>query len=142
MRLISSPESERTREGLVHVLVVDDHSAFRRVARALIEATDGFRAVGDAASGAEALRLADELRPDLVLMDVCMPDMDGFEAARELTHAHPECVVVLVSLDDLDDLSELVAASGAVAFVRKDELTPSLLYDLWTLRGTRPPNES
>src|SRR5262245_23538179 len=138
MRLISPTEPERTREGLVRVLVVDDQAAFRRVARALIEATDGFRAVGAAASGAEALRLGDELRPDLVLMDVCMPEMDGFEAAWELTNAHPECVVVLVSADDFDDLSELVAGSGAVAFVRKDELTPSLLCDLWTLRGTRP----
>jgi len=140
MRLISSPESERTREGLVHVLVVDDHSAFRRVARALIEATDGFRAVGDAASGAEALRLADELRPDLVLMDVCMPDMDGFEAARQLTEGHPHSVVVLVSLDVVDAPPELVATFGAVALVRKDELTRSLLCDLWTAHGSRPLN--
>jgi CheY-like chemotaxis protein len=136
------PEPEPNRGTSVGVLVVDDQAAFRRAARALIEATPGFEPVGDARSGAEALAHADRFGPDLVLADVYMPGMDGFEAARRLTQAHPECVVVLVSLDDVDDLAALGASSGAVAVVRKQDLNPTLLRQLWAVHGTRPPIES
>lgn len=124
------------------MFVVDDRPAFRRVARALIEATSGFTPVGDARSGAEALRRADELRPDLVLMDVYMPEMDGFEAARRLTEAHPECVVVLVSIEEVEDVPALVKSSRAAALVRKQDLNPSLLRRLWTIHGMGARSES
>jgi DNA-binding NarL/FixJ family response regulator len=122
----------------VAVMVVDDQAAFRRAARALIDATPGFAPVAEAASASEALRCADELGPELVLMDVFMPGTDGFEATRRLTKAHPECVVVLVSTDDLADLAPLAASCGAVAILRKDTLKPSLLRDLWTAHGRHP----
>jgi DNA-binding NarL/FixJ family response regulator len=122
-------------------MVVDDQPSFRRAARALISATSGFESVGSADCGAEALRRADQLRPDLVLMDVYMPGMDGFEAARQLTGAHPGCVVVLVSLEDTADLPTLVGSSGAVALVRKQDLKPSLLRSLWGTHGTGPQSE-
>lgn len=135
MAVSSRPEPGLDRQGSVRVMVVDDQSAFRRVARTLIGATAGFHAVGDATSGAEALRQADQLLPDLVLMDVYMLEMDGFEAARRLTDAHPECIVVLVSLEDLGALTPAIAASGAVAFIRKQDLSPSTLRALWTSHG-------
>jgi DNA-binding NarL/FixJ family response regulator len=139
MSSVSEPEPDR--EESVGVMVVDDQAGFRRVAQTLIGATAGFRAVGDAASGAEALRQMDQLRPDLVLMDAYMPGMDGFEAARRLTAVHRDCVVVLVSMENLDDLRALVAACGAVAFVRKQDLRPSLLRALWTAYGRRSLNQ-
>ena len=140
MRSPSGPEPDLAVS--VGVLVVDDRAAFHRAARAVIEATSGFALVGDARSGAEALGRADQLRPDLVLMDVYMPEMDGFEAARRLTEAHPECVVVLISLEDTEDLPALVASSGAVALVRKQDLKPSTLRHLWATHGTGPRSES
>jgi DNA-binding NarL/FixJ family response regulator len=116
-------------------VVVDDQPSFRRAARALVDATPGFESVGDADGGVEALRRVDELRPDLVLMDVYMPGMDGFEATRRLIDAHPECVVVLVSLEGTEELPALVASSGAVALVRKQDLKPSSLPQLWAAHG-------
>lgn len=139
---VSSPSEPEPDPGQsVGVMVIDDQAAFRHVARALIGATAGFRMVGDAASGADALRQVHQLRPDLVLMDAYMPEMDGFEAARRLREAHRDCVVVLVSLENLDDLRTLVAACGAAASVRKQDLRPSLLRALWTAYGRRPLNE-
>jgi CheY-like chemotaxis protein len=138
----SAARTPSGREAKVGVMVVDDHALFRRAARALIDATPGFELVGDAECGAQALRSADQRRPDLVLMDVYMPEMDGFEAARRLTEAHPDCVVVLVSMQGTEDLPALVASSGAVASVRKQDLKPSLLIRLWAAHGTGPRSES
>jgi two-component system, NarL family, invasion response regulator UvrY len=131
---MNSP-SELRGEAKVGVMVVDDQVVFRRVARAVIEATAGFEAVGDAASGPEALARADQLAPDLVLMDVQMPMMDGFEATRRLTDAHPDSVVVLISLDDMEGFEPAVSSCGACAFVRKQDLAPRMLRRLWRTHG-------
>lgn len=116
-------------------MVVDDQPPFRRAARAVINATTGFESVADAQSGAEALRCADELQPDLVLIDVHMPGMDGLETARRMTEALPRCVIVLVSLNAPDLPSAALADCGAVAFVRKEELRPMTLRSLWSRHG-------
>jgi two-component system, NarL family, invasion response regulator UvrY len=126
-------EPDRTTR--VGVMVVDDQAVFRRAARAVIDATAGFEPVGDAGSGLDALRHADELRPDLVLMDVHMPGMDGLEATRRLTESHPKCVVVLVSLDTFDDAGAVAASCGAADFLRKQELKPAVLRGLWSTHG-------
>jgi DNA-binding NarL/FixJ family response regulator len=120
---------------VVGVMVVDDQPPFRRAARAVIEATEGFEAVGDAESGAQALHHADQLKPDLVLIDVHMPEMDGLETARRLTESHPGCVVVLVALNDLELPDSAVTACGAVAFLRKEQLRPMALRNLWLRHG-------
>ena len=115
----------------VEVLVVDDHAPFRRAAYAVLAATPGFEAVGQAASGAEALALAAALRPDLILLDVNMPSLDGVEASRLLTEADPGAVVVLISVDDDPVVREAHQCCGAAAFLRKQDLRPCLLSELW-----------
>jgi DNA-binding NarL/FixJ family response regulator len=116
----------------VSVLVVDDQEVFRRVARSLIAATDGFEQVGEAASGAEALRLVADLHPDLVLVDVRMPGMDGVETARRLSDLDPGAVVVLISLEPVPELPPSVSSVGAAAYVRKQDLSTQALRDLWS----------
>ena len=93
----------------------------------------GLEVVGEAATGEEALEAAGRLRPQLVLMDIRMPGMNGFEATRELTTRHPDTVVVLVSVDGRD--ADAVRSSGAAAVVRKQELSAQALSDAWAAHG-------
>jgi DNA-binding NarL/FixJ family response regulator len=111
------------------VLIVDDHPGFRRIARALLEA-EGFEVIGEAEDGEEALRIAAELTPTLVLLDVQLPGIDGFEVASQLTADGHGPDVVLVSSRDGSDFGPLVAQSGARGFVPKDELSGERLTAL------------
>jgi DNA-binding NarL/FixJ family response regulator len=113
------------------VLIVDDHPSFRASARAMLEAAEGFDVVGEAADGAAALAAVGTLDPDLVLLDVQLPDMSGFDVCATLEArdgSRPD--VVLVSSRDLDDFGELVDSSCACGFVPKDELSGELLAAL------------
>src|SRR5881275_1617345 len=121
----------------ITVLAVDDRAVFLRATRELIAATPGFRQVGEAASGAEALQIAADLHPDLVLVDVRMPGMDGIETARRLVDQDADAVVILVSLEAAVDLPAAVADAGAAAHVRKQELSPRALRALWRAHGHR-----
>ena len=100
------------------VLVVDDHEGFRAVARALLEG-DGLLVVAEAADGAEALAAAERLRPDLVLLDVHLPDLDGFDVSVRLASLPRPPVVVLTSSRPIADLRRRVAESPAAGFVPK-----------------------
>jgi DNA-binding NarL/FixJ family response regulator len=115
----------------VGVLTVDDQEIFRRVLASLIEAAPEFEQVGEASSGAEALELVADLRPDLVLLDVRMPGMDGIETARRLAGVDPRPVVVLISIDELPDAETALSATSAVACVRKQDLSTRKLHELW-----------
>jgi DNA-binding NarL/FixJ family response regulator len=120
---------------VIGVLIVDDQECFRRAAQSIVSATAGFNAVGESASAEEALEAAVQLRPDLVLVDVRMPGLDGFETSRRIRAVLPDAVVVLVSADPEPD-SDHVEASGAAAFIRKEALNRSMLQDLWQEHGT------
>ena len=113
------------------VLIVDDHPGFRATARALLE-VEGYEVVGEAENGVQALRLAKELEPDLVLLDVQLPDFDGFEVASRLTAAATGKTpkIVLTSSRDASDFGPLVAQSGARGFVAKAELSGGALARL------------
>jgi two-component system, NarL family, invasion response regulator UvrY len=117
----------------VAVLVVDDQPVFLRAARELIAATPGFDAIGEATSGSAALEMASRLHPDVVLLDVRMPVMDGIETARRLAEVVPDAFVVLISLESSADLAAVVP-HGVHAHVRKQDLSVRTLPALWAAR--------
>jgi DNA-binding NarL/FixJ family response regulator len=105
------------------VLIVDDHPSFRASARRMLEA-DGYEVIGEADNGRAALAATLELRPELVLLDVRLPDLDGFEVARRLLAPNgPRPQIVLVSSHDSSDFGEDLELSGVRGFVAKGELS-------------------
>jgi adenylate cyclase len=121
------PEDEAT--AAVRVLVVDDQTPFREAAKLVVDATEGFEVVGEADSGEAAVELAASLEPDLVLMDVNLPAMDGMEATRRILEASPETTVIALSTEV--GLATRAVASGAVTFVSKSEFDPERLLTAW-----------
>jgi DNA-binding NarL/FixJ family response regulator len=118
----------------VRVLVVDDQEMFLRAMRAVVDATDGFVVVGEARSGEESLEAAAALAPQLVLMDVHLPGMDGVEATRVLTRAKDGPVVLLLSTYDADQVD--ATGSGAAAYLDKAGFGPDRLSAAWTAAGS------
>jgi DNA-binding NarL/FixJ family response regulator len=111
------------------VLVVDDHAGFRARARMLLEA-EGYDVIAEAADGAGAIADARRLAPDIVLLDVQLPDLDGFDVAARITGEEDAPMVLLTSSRDWSDSPDLIARSGACGFVRKDQLSGDALSAL------------
>lgn len=109
------------------VLIVDDHPVFRASARRVLE-RDGFDVVGEADDGASAIELTRELDPDVVLLDVVLPDASGFDVAEELRGERSE--IVLVSSRTRDDLAPRLHDAPALGFIPKDELTSDAIRAL------------
>ena len=103
----------------VGVLIVDDQAPFRRAARMVMAATPGFDVIGEAESGEEAVELFERLAPGLVLMDINLPGINGIEATRRITEAHPDATVLLLS---------------TAGYVNKEEFGPAVVLDLWKQR--------
>jgi DNA-binding NarL/FixJ family response regulator len=114
---------------LTTVLIVDDHPSFRGTARALLE-SEGFEVVGEAADGASAIDAAESLRPDVILLDIYLPDIDGFKVAAALTRNGIPPAIVLTSSRDARDFGPLVEQSGARGFIAKAELSGANLSAL------------
>jgi DNA-binding NarL/FixJ family response regulator len=108
------------------IVIVDDFAPFRETARTLLE-TEGFEVVGEAEDGLGAVQVAADVAPDVVLLDVHLPDIDGFEVARRLQDLPSPPIVILTS--SRDDYRGLVDASAARAFVLKDELSGDTLAE-------------
>lgn len=117
---------------VVRVLVVDDQAPFRVAAKAVVRATPGFEVVGEAKSGEEAVEVASDVSPQLVLMDINMEGIGGIEATRQITEQHPEIRVVLLSTYDAEDLPDDARHCGAAAYVHKEEFGPDMLENVWS----------
>jgi len=111
------------------ILIIDDHSSFRLHARALLE-SDGFTVVGEADDGASGLAAARSMRPDLVLLDIGLPDIEGFEVAVQLAVDGPPPLVVLTSSREASAYGPRLAESRVLGFIPKDELSGAAIRSL------------
>src|SRR3954451_18617134 len=116
----------------VRVLVVDDQAPFRAAMTAVVESTEGFEVVGEAASGEDSVAACRALLPDLVLMDVNLPGIDGLEATRQIRALPNAPAVLLLSTYDADAADDFVRQSGAAAYVTKSEFSPEQLTAVWS----------
>src|SRR2546425_2043141 len=121
------------------ILIVDDHVRLRAVMREIVAEASDLHVVGEAADGAEAMRLAQELQPDIVLLDLAMPRVNGLEALRQIKAARPATTVIIVTVHGDDAYRQAAAEGGADAFLLKKTLVTVLLPTIQRLRGCMPP---
>lgn len=115
----------------VRVLIVDDQAPFRSAARMVVELTDGFEVLAEAETGEEAVEKALSLGPDLVLMDVNLPGIDGLEATRRILAEADSIRVLVLSTYEANEFGPRATEAGAIGFVSKSAFTPDTLEDAW-----------
>ena len=115
----------------VRVLIVDDQEPFRMAARMVVDVTEGFDVVGEAETGEDSVTMAAELRPDLVLMDVNLPGIDGLDATRQILSGSDAVVVLLLSTYEEEEYAPRAAECGAAAYIPKAAFGPDRLESAW-----------
>ena len=115
----------------VRVLIVDDQAPFRDAARAVVEATDGFEVVGESGTGEASIEAATQLTPDLVLMDVNLPGINGLEATRRILAGSSPAIVMLLSTYEEEEYASRAAECGASAYIAKSRFDPDRLAGAW-----------
>jgi two-component system, NarL family, invasion response regulator UvrY len=131
-----SEDHPHSRNGEVPVLIVDDQAPFRTVARTVVGLAPGFSVVAEAETGEQALELAGEHHPGLVLMDINLPGINGIEATRQIVATDAAATVILLSTYTQDDLPADARSCGAAAYVHKEDMSPALLRQIWDERRT------
>lgn len=116
----------------VRVLIVDDQETFRSAARLVVELAEGFELAGEAATGEEGVGLARDLEPDLVLMDINMPGIDGLEATRQIVAERPDVRVIVLSTYEASEYESTALDAGANAFLAKSDFGPDVLAEAWS----------
>jgi len=129
--------NERIQMGTVKVLLVDDFEGFRHSLRGFLRQQPGFEVVGEAVDGNDAIEKADELRPDLVLMDLEMPNKDGFDATREIKRRLPETRVVILSMHSSDVYRRAARDFHADDFIDKNSMKFALVSVLMNEQARR-----
>ena len=115
----------------VRVVIVDDQAPFRDAARLVVELTDGFDVVAEAETGEASVDVVRELRPDLVLMDVNLPGIDGLEATRRILSEMPDTKVVVLSTYEAREYAPRATDAGASAYIAKSSFGPDALVEAW-----------
>ena len=124
---------------IVTILIVDDNAQFRALLREIVAEKSDLHVVGEAADGAEAMRLAPELRPDIMLLDLVMPQVNGLEVLRWIKEERLEIKVIIVTVHDEDAYRHAAEASGADAFLLKKTLGTLLVPTIQRLRDSLAP---
>jgi DNA-binding NarL/FixJ family response regulator len=123
----------------VRVLIVDDQEPFRVAARMVVDITDGFEVVGEAETGEDSVRMAQELQPDLVLMDVNLPGINGLDATRQILGQGGDSVIVLLlSTYEEEEYAPRAAECGAAAYIPKSSFGPDRLEAAWEAAAPTP----
>lgn len=130
--------SKRLATRPVKVLLADDHPVVRRGLSALLNADPGFRVVGEAADGAETLRLVDELSPEIVVLDISMPEHNGLDVTRKLRRERPEVKVIVLTMHFAEEVARECLRAGARAYVLKSDADEDLLEAVRAVRDDRP----
>ncbi len=123
---------------VVRILVADDHEVVRRGLRTLLEAQPEFQVCGEAANGREAVQKAKECKPDLVVMDIAMPELNGLEATREILRALPQTEVLILTMHESEQVVREVLEAGARGYVLKCDDGRDLVRAVKTLRQHKP----
>jgi DNA-binding NarL/FixJ family response regulator len=111
----------------LRILVADDHELVRHGIRGLLRARRGWRVIGEAANGREAVEKTNKLKPDVAILDVSMPDLDGLQATRQIRDANPDTEVVVLTMHDSDQMVRRVLDAGALGYVLKSDLAANLV---------------
>jgi DNA-binding NarL/FixJ family response regulator len=119
---------------ITRILVADDHSVVRRGVRALLESESGLNVCGEAATGAEAILKAKRLKPDIIVMDISMPEVSGLEATGQIHEELPDTLVLILSMHDSDQLVRDALGAGARGYVLKSDLDRNLFVAVQALR--------
>lgn len=115
----------------VRVLIVDDQEPFRLAAKLVVDATDGFEVVGESETAEDSIEQARTLRPDLVLMDVNLPGMNGLDATRRILAESDGVIVLILSTYEPDEYAPRAAEAGAAAYIPKSAFGPDQLAEAW-----------
>lgn len=112
------------------ILIADDHPLFRQSVRTVLENEADFEVVGEASDGAETVKLADELHPDVVLMDITMPELDGLEATRRIKAAHPEIAVLVLTIHNDEEHTVEILEAGAAGYLTKSVFGEDIVHSI------------
>lgn len=132
--------SEESATAPVRILIADDETGFLEALRPLIDRSPGLAVVGEARNGLDAIELVDELLPDVVVIDLHMPLLDGVTAVARMRRDHPELCLIALTGDDAPELHRAVTEAGADAVLPKAELTGALLERLAAVKAGEGPH--
>lgn len=119
----------------LRILIADDHEVLRHGLRGILQSQPGWRVVAEAANGRQAVELAIQLKPDIAVIDISMPELNGLDATREILRAVPSCEVLIMTLHESEELVRQVLQAGARAYVLKSDAARDLLSAVEALRG-------
>jgi DNA-binding NarL/FixJ family response regulator len=126
----------------IRILIVDDMAQVRQGLNTILKLADDFEVVGEACNGLDAIRAIELLEPEVVLMDLEMPVLDGLEATRRIKEQHPEIGVVILTIHGSDDIQEQATRAGSDAFVEKEAPTETLIAAIHEINATSCRNTS